>query len=29
MVDEGLGYDARLIFYVFKYGDIDLDAEIR
>ena len=22
-VDEGLGFDARLIFYVFKYGDID------
>ena len=26
-VDEG--YDAPLIFYVFKYGDIDLGAEIR
>ena len=27
--DEGLGFDTRLIFYVFKYGDIDLAAEIR
>ena len=26
-VDEG--YDATLIFYVFKYGDIDLGADIR
>ena len=28
-VDEGLGFDARLIFYIFKYGDIDLGADIR
>ena len=26
---RGLGFDARLIFYVFKYGDIDLGTEIR
>ena len=28
-VDEGLGFNASLILYIIKYGDIDLGAEIR
>ena len=28
-VDEGLGDNATLIFYVLKYGDVDLGAVIR